>query len=90
MPFPFLPFGAIVAASVMILALTLFGLALRTMDRAASRAASELRLSIVPGVVAGMRRWVPEPGSDPASEPARPPSTGSVSGFEIVDLEARD
>ena len=86
MPFPFLPFGAVVAASVMILALTLFGLALRAMDRAASRAVSELRLSIVPGMVSGMRRWVPEP----ASEPARAEAPGAVSGFEIVDLDGRD
>jgi len=63
MPFPFLPTGALLALAVLLMTLTLFGLALRAMDRAATRVAGELRLSIVPGIVSGLRRWTPPAGA---------------------------
>ncbi|HLO35212.1 MAG TPA: hypothetical protein VK194_03985, partial [Candidatus Deferrimicrobium sp.] len=53
MPFPFLPAGAVVAASVLIAALTAFGLILRAMDRAIVG----LRDTILSGLVSGLRTW---------------------------------
>jgi hypothetical protein len=53
MPFPFLPAGAVLAASVLIGALTIFGLILRAMDRAIIG----IRDSAVSVLVAGMRTW---------------------------------
>jgi hypothetical protein len=95
MPFPFLPAGAIVAVSVLIGALTAFGLILRATDRAATRAVAGLRGSVLPSLVSGIRGWSvpsgPTPpettGSPDASlDPARttqPPQ----GGIEIIDLE---
>ena len=53
MPFPFLPAGAIVAASVLIAALSAFGLILRAMDRAIVG----VRDSVLSGLVSGLRTW---------------------------------
>src|SRR4051812_22859320 len=53
MPFPFLPFGALLAAAVLATAFALFGGLLKLLDRAALTA----RSSIAPGIVAGMRTW---------------------------------
>jgi hypothetical protein len=53
MPFPFLPTGAVVAASVLIGAHTVFGLILRAMDRAIVG----LRDMAVSTLVSGMRSW---------------------------------
>jgi hypothetical protein len=86
MPFPFLPTGALVALAVLVSALTVFGLALRAMDRAATRVAGELRLSIVPAIVSGMRRWTPSAGPARSTD-AGVESTASQSGIEIIDLD---
>jgi hypothetical protein len=53
MAFPFLPFGAVLAASVLLAALSVFGLILRAMDRAILG----LRDTAVSGLVAGLRTW---------------------------------
>ena len=95
MPFPFLPAGAVVAVSVLIGALTAFGLILRATDRAATRAVAGLRGSVLPSLVSGMRGWsaphgpiVPEPTGSPFASPdsaatAPPPQPG----IEIIDIE---
>jgi hypothetical protein len=53
MPFPFLPAGALLAASVLIGALVAFGLILRAMDRAIVG----LRDNMLSGLVSGLRTW---------------------------------
>ena len=53
MPFPFLPLGAVAAATVLIGALTVFGLVLRAMDRALGG----LRDNVLSGLVSGLRTW---------------------------------
>ncbi len=63
-PFPFLPFGMIVALVVLGSALTLFGLAAFALERSAM----ELRGSILPGMVRGVRAWIAEPEPMPAGE----------------------
>lgn len=83
MPFPFLPAGAILAIAVLVGALTIFGLALVAVDRAAGRAIVALRGSMLPGIVAGWQGWAPHPGSPDPPRSASPP-TGA--GIEIVDL----
>jgi hypothetical protein len=56
MPFPFLPFGAILAGAILCAALTIFVWALMAIDRAASRAAD----SVVSALVSGLRGWSTE------------------------------
>jgi hypothetical protein len=87
MPFPFLPGGALVAGAVLLAALTAFGLGLRAINRVATRAASELRLSIVPGVVSGLRRWGEGEPTESRPLPASPSAPASNGGIEIIDLE---
>jgi hypothetical protein len=53
MPFPFLPAGVVLAASVLIGALVAFGLILRAMDRAIVG----LRDNMLTGLVSGLRTW---------------------------------
>jgi hypothetical protein len=53
MPFPFLPFGAILALAVLGGAFAAFAIALRLMDRAGLTA----RRSIASGIAAGLRGW---------------------------------
>lgn len=53
MPFPFLPAGAVLAATVLVAALSVFGLVLRAMDRAIVG----LRDTVVSGLVSGLRTW---------------------------------
>jgi hypothetical protein len=53
MPFPFLPAGALIAAAVLVAALTAFGLILRAMDRAIVG----LRDNTLSGLVSGLRTW---------------------------------
>jgi hypothetical protein len=53
MPFPFLPAGAVLAAVVLVGALTVFGLILRAMDRAFAG----LRDNLLSGLVSGIRTW---------------------------------
>jgi hypothetical protein len=75
MPFPFIPFGAIIATAILGAALTIFVLALMAIDRAASRAAG----SVVSGLVSGFRGWSVErspaslgsPTDDDVAAPAR-------------------
>lgn len=92
MPFPFLPGGAILAVAVLVGALTIFGLALVALDRAAGRTIVGLRGSIIPGIVTGWRDWAPPRPPDPSAR-ARPPSGALASpaswepGIEIVDLD---
>ena len=104
MPFPFLPAGAIVAASVLIGALTIFGLILRAMDRAIVG----LRDMAVSTLVSGLKSWGNGPGrlveesprvtTSPWSAtggPSRTPASGPAesvprpSGPELVDLGTR-
>ena len=83
MPFPFLPGGAILATAVLVGALTIFGLALMALDRAADRAAGALRGSMLPGIVSGMRGWTPHHEVPDTPPPSRP----TEAGIEIVDLD---
>ena len=53
MPFPFLPAGAVLAATVLVAALSVFGLVPRAMDRAIVG----LRDTVVSGLVSGLRTW---------------------------------
>jgi hypothetical protein len=84
MPFPFLPLGWVLAVAVLLVALILFGLALRAMDRAATRVAGELRTTVLPGLVSGLRGWQP---ATPARAASLAPSTRSPGAVEIVELE---
>lgn len=85
MPFPFLPAGALVAASVLIAALTAFGLILRAMDRAIVG----VRDMAVASIVSGFRGWsngrsvrivVSSPGASSTSP------SGPAGAPEIVEL----
>jgi hypothetical protein len=53
MPFPFYWIGALVAGAFLSLVLTIFALALRLL----TRTTSEIRGSILPGLVSGFRDW---------------------------------
>jgi len=95
MPFPFLPAGAVVAVSVLIGALTAFGLVLRATDRATTRAVAGLRGSVLPGLVSGLRGWTAAGGATTSrrtgSPTGRPGSSAaaqdSAAEIEIVDLD---
>ena len=77
MPFPFLPVGAIVAASVLIGALAIFGLILKTMDRAAVG----LRDMAVSSIASGLKSWGGKrPGRIATESPGSTPSRWSASG----------
>lgn len=84
MPFPFLPGGAILAIALLVGALTIFGLALLALDRAAGRAGAALRGSMLPGIVAGWQGWSPLPGRH---DPPRTASQPTAAVIEIVDLD---
>jgi hypothetical protein len=83
MPFPFLPLGWLLAVAVLVAALTVFGLVLRAMDRAVTRATGELRTTVLPGLVTGLRQWQPAPPRRGAAVSAASASPG---GIEIVEL----
>ena len=53
MPFPFLWIGALVAAAFLTFVFTLFGLLMKLLNRATP----EVRESILPGLVTGIRDW---------------------------------
>jgi hypothetical protein len=66
MPFPFLPVGAIVAATVLFSAIAAFVAAMMAIDRAATRVFG----GVVTGIVVGARRWrdeVPSTGAHAVS-----------------------
>ena len=82
MPFPFLPAGAVLAASVLVGALVVFGLILRAMDKAIVG----LRDDMLSGLVSGLRTWR-SAGRDGGSVVSSPASGGSSlggSGFEAT------
>ena len=97
MPFPFLPAGVVLAASVLIGALVAFGLILRAMDKAIVG----LRDNMLGGLVSGLRTWGSPRGDRPTvvSSPAstESPSGGSASipaaevvpAPEVIDLGSR-
>jgi hypothetical protein len=58
MPFPFYWVGALVAGVFLTAVLTIFGVLLKLTNRAAT----EVRESILPGLVSGMRDWADEHG----------------------------
>jgi hypothetical protein len=72
MPFPFLPGGALLAASVLIGALAGFGLILRAMDRAIVG----VRDNLLSGLVSGIRTWGTAE-SDSVVDPSSEASGGS-------------
>ena len=97
MPFPFLPAGAVLAASVLIGALVAFGLILRAMDRAIVG----LRDDMLSGLVSGLRTWR-SAGRDRLTVESSPASSGSPWGDsastspaeampspEVIDLGSR-
>jgi hypothetical protein len=77
MPFPFIPFGAILAGAILGAALTIFVWVLMAIDRAASRAAD----SVVSGLVSGFRGW----SSDRSPATAGLVTSPSASDPEPVD-----
>ena len=97
MPFPFLPAGALLAASVLIGALAVFGLILRAMDRTIVG----LRNTMLPGLVSGLRTWrsagrdrlmvVSSPASSgsPWGDSASMPATDAFPAPEVIDLGRR-
>ena len=92
MAFPFLPFGALLAALILIAALSIFGLALRAIDRTLVG----LRDTMVSGLVSGFRTWsqARPPRQIVTSSPSAAPSPSAASsprssGGEIIDLETR-
>ena len=79
MPFPFLPFGAILAATVLFSAIGAFVAAMMAIDKAATRVFG----GVVTGVVVGARRWRDETspaGRTPSDtpEPVEPIHTDQV------------
>jgi hypothetical protein len=58
MPFPFYWIGAVVAAAFLTTVITIFGLLMKLMNRATT----EVRQSILPGLVVGIRDWVDDHG----------------------------
>ena len=88
MSFPFLPGGLILAAAVLIGALTAFRLLLGAIDRTIAG----VRNTAVPGIVAGFRMWgsrQPSPAGM-AGSPARPWSLAGMEGWPIAPLPAPD
>jgi hypothetical protein len=82
MPFPFLPGGAIVAATVLGGAIVGFAAAMMALDRAGSRIFG----AVVSGVVAGARGWRDgADGSRPASDHSSP--WGLRSTVVLVDRD---
>jgi hypothetical protein len=95
MPFPFLPGGALLALAVLGGALTVFGLALRAMDKAITAS----RRSMLPGLVSGFRKWAEAAPSArvaapvmvmrAASESATPTIPAVPPGPELVEIDDR-
>ena len=83
MPFPFLPLGAVLAASILIFSLTVFGLVLRTIDRGLVA----LRDTMASGLVSGLRRW--NEASAPMRRVVSSPGAAPAGDREVVDLSAR-
>jgi hypothetical protein len=89
MPFPFVPGGVLLAIAVLTGAITLFGLALRAMDRAFASG----RRTMLPGLVSGIRTWMaprlPQedtPQSTTAIEPAEVATGAGSAQVEVVEL----
>jgi hypothetical protein len=80
MPFPFLPFGALLALGVLGGAFAVFGAVLRLFDRAALSA----RNTIAPTVVRGLRGWSQPRDVETALEPA---TVDQVDGAAAVATE---
>ena len=80
MAFPFYPLGAITAALVLGGSLCLFRLLLLALDRGAA----ELRGSIGPGLVRGVRAWVADPGLPDSLEPAPALGPGIGPHFHVA------
>lgn len=83
MPFPFWWVGAMVAAIVLGTAFTLFGVATRLL----ARAADEIRDSVLPGLVSGLRDWTRYPPPRQVVSSARASWSGSFSSTGPLDLE---
>jgi hypothetical protein len=86
MPFPFLPWGALLASAVLGGALIVFGLVLRAMDHAVTAS----RRSMLPGLVSGFRTWASGRETDGGLESSSPvpplPAASTSVGVEIIDL----
>jgi hypothetical protein len=83
MPFPFLPGGALLAIAVLGGALTVFGLALRAMDRTIAAG----RRTILPGLVSGFRTWVGASPSAPVADPEV--AAAAPLGTELIEIDNR-
>lgn len=77
MAFPFYWIGAFLAGAVLGAALTLFVLAMRAVDRAAT----EVSGSILPGLVEGIRDWA----DDRRRAPRRPVSPGGPEAGDEIE-----
>jgi hypothetical protein len=89
-PLPFLPFGALVASLFLGAALTVFALAIRGVDRAAT----SMGKSVLPGLVDGFRDWsAGKPAGHPAddrtiaTEPAVPDTMEDVAPAAPISVE---
>jgi len=99
MPFPFLPLGAVLAASVLIGALAAFGLILLAMDRTIVGLCDNM----ISGLVSGFRTWgsagrdrmkVVSPGASSGSPwggsgSGTAPSADAMPSPEMIDLGSR-
>jgi hypothetical protein len=97
MPFPFLPAGALLAASVLLGALVAFGLILRAMDRAIVG----LHDNMLSGLVSGIRTWgsagrdglvITSPGAtsgSPWGGSESNPTAEATPSPEVIDLGSR-
>ena len=83
MPFPFFWLGALVAAAFLTIVMTIFGLLLKMMDRAAT----EVRESVLPGLVTGIRDWADGRGL-PRVASSSPRAAESGSGLEETPTNA--
>jgi hypothetical protein len=81
MPFPFYWIGAFVAGLLLAGVLAIFGLALDVL----TRATTEVRGTVLPGLVAGFREWTTDRGG-PARRPASPQGTDPTSSIEDTVL----
>ena len=73
MAFPFLWAGALVAAAFLSIVFIVFGILLRIVNRTAT----ELRGSILPGLVGGIRDWTVDHGLRAIATSSPPPAEGT-------------
>jgi hypothetical protein len=84
MPFPFYWMGALVAAVFLTTVIAIFGVLMKLLNRATT----EVRQSILPGLVDGMRDWVDDHGLPRARiiSPRADEGRSSVDDLQVAPL----